>query len=868
MISLYKLCLLKRAKQVFFIFCVISMGFITTSYCLPNAEIKDRTIPSLINSSPVFGSSGYSYSISESAALADSIGFVSATDADNDPLIYSIKTGNTNSALSINSLTGTIAVAKYLNHHTQDTYSLIVKVTDPGGLSSEASVIINVLQGSALPDFTNISWGTATPQPYGTHEVHGEAVNGELYVFGGYDVQKKPKYTPTKRAYVYDPASKAWIAIADLPQTPNGPGFGGVTHEGLTTDGTDIYFAGGYLSNSDGTGQVFSTKQVWKYNVSLNTYTALPNLPVDLGTGQLKYLNGKLHYMGGANKSRRDTSVHYALNLDSLSLGWKVLAPILNACNHPGSAVYEGKIYFIGGAHNQDAKSIKQKTVEVYDPATNTWTLLNNLPVGLDHISSSVVVMGNRILVLGGETAPNVKSKQIFAYSPADNTWAAIAQLPSERSAGVAAVLNGLLYYTGGNYSNVSRKGSPVIRVDSFTLINADNDTPIKTLVSGDTIDLAKLPTSNLNIRANTNPVNVGSVAFSLSGPQNLNVIDNQFPYTPFGDDNNNNYYPWTPTAGKYTLNSTPYNGPGGTGTPGQIKTIVFTVINNATTSITLMPVADAYVRNGSYATINYGSDTALTVKSSPSAGFTRYSYLKFSLNNVSSVSSAVLRLYGHNTSNNAIINLSAYGVANDTWKEDTINFNNAPPASAPALSIVGVSDTVRYYEFDVTDFIETQFTGDKIAGIVVKDPKNSDKSFTFNSRESSQYQPQLFIRYSAQNSTLSTLKNNSSTFYLTLDSLIKSSSALATTVSGSKVYPNPMHTVLNIEFQKNYKGNYELQIVDPVGKVYDLGKSQMRPGLNIREIDISNLSLKPGIYFLRIHSDLRPTEIIKLIVK
>src|SRR5438270_5598869 len=60
----------------------------------------------------------------------------------------------------------------------------------------------------------------------------------------------------------------------------------------------------------------------------------------------------------------------------------------------------------------------------------------------------------------------------------------------------------------------------------------------------------------------------------------------------------------------------------------------------------TLTPLADAYVRDGSYASTNYGSSTALYVKTD-TTGFNRDSYLKFDLSSVSSIGSATLRLYG-----------------------------------------------------------------------------------------------------------------------------------------------------------------------------------------------------------------------------
>src|SRR5215210_6651559 len=235
-------------------------------------------------------------------------------------------------------------------------------------------LILIILQlQSVAQNFKTISWSKSANQPFGTHEVDGEVVKGKLYIFGGFNVNKLPKYTPTKRAFVYDPAANTWTAIADLPHTPNGSGYGGISNEGITTDGTNIYFAGGYTCKPDGTGQIFGTKQVWRYNVASNTYTALPGLPQALAAGQLAYLNRKIHYMGGANLSRSDVAVHYALDLDNLTAGWTTLAKISNPRNHPTSAVYKGKIYLIGGAHHYNNAAIAQKTVEVYNENTNTW---------------------------------------------------------------------------------------------------------------------------------------------------------------------------------------------------------------------------------------------------------------------------------------------------------------------------------------------------------------------------------------------------------------------------------------------------------------------------------------------------------------
>lgn len=656
----------------------------------------------IANRAPVFKSGNYAFSLSETLVPGSVAGAVAATDPDNDKLSYTIKAGNTNGALKINSSTGSLSVSKRLNHHLQDRYTLTIKVADNRGLSGETRVTITVQPAPGLPDFTNITWSNAKNQPYGTHEVHGEVVNGRLYVFGGFDVLKRPQYTPTKRAFVYDPGVNTWAPIADMPHNPHGANFGGVSNAGLTTDGTDIYMAGGYKSNPNGTGQVFGTKEVWKYNVALNSYTALPPLPLELAAGrQLRYVKGKLHYISGANLSRKDVNVHYALHLDSLSAGWKSLAPVTNARNRAGSAVYKGKIYFVGGSRDKNEDAVAQKTLEIYDPETNTWKRGADMPAARYHIPSAVVVLGTRILVLGGETSFGVKSNLISAYSPATNAWENLTSLPAVKAAGIAAVLNGVICYTGGNFSNINYKGIPVIKagnpkIDSITLVNAATDQALLALGGNNVLDLAVLPTTKFNIIAGTSQANVGSIAFTLTGPQKREVIDNQFPYTLFGDNGQGDYYSWTPPLGKYTLKIIPYSSADGKGTAGPATTIAFTVANNASQNTTLSPLADAFVRNGSYADINYGSDTELNAKSTTTSGYARYTYIKFSLGNIGGVGTAKLRLYGRNTANSNGVSISVFGVSSDSWTETAIDFNNAPSPLSTALASAAITNVAK----------------------------------------------------------------------------------------------------------------------------------------------------------------------------
>lgn len=168
-----------------------------------------------------------------------------------------------------------------------------------------------------------------------------------------------------------------------------------------------------------------------------------------------------------------------------------------------------------------------------------------------------------------------------------------------------------------------------------------------------------------------------------------------------------------------------------------------------AQSSNTLSPVADAYIRSGSYASANYGSDTGLIVKGA-SSSYARSSYIKFSLSSLSNISSAKLRLYGRNTDNTSSVSVSAYSVDNDSWTENGITYNNAPAATSPALGSASVSNQGQFYEFDASNYVINQFAGDKTVSFLITDPNNKNTNIVFNSRENTANSPQLVVTTSS----------------------------------------------------------------------------------------------------------------------
>ena len=121
--------------------------------------------------------------------------------------------------------------------------------------------------------------------------------------------------------------------------------------------------------------------------------------------------------------------------------------------------------------------------------------------------------------------------------------------------------------------------------VTSFTLINADTDQSISgfdPLLDGAVLNLATLPTTNLNVRANTNPAIVGSVRFGLDGNTNF-ITEDTAPYALAGDSlGSGDYNAWTPTLGSHSLSATPYRESDARGPAGATLSIAFDVIDDS----------------------------------------------------------------------------------------------------------------------------------------------------------------------------------------------------------------------------------------------------------------------------------------------
>jgi N-acetylneuraminic acid mutarotase len=360
---------------------------------------------------------------------------INGTDYDLLSGAVSIPAGKASADIVIHPIDDTIAEG------TENvTFALITASSYSNGQVETASRTILDNDISTTPN-GKLKFTTGANDPISRAEAMGAVVNGKVYAFGGY-VDRT--YHPVATVNVYDVASGKWSTLADMP-------FGGITHSGITVDGSNIYFAGGYPASAT-KGQTFSTRNVWKFDTTNNTWTAMPPLPAGRGAGTMVNLNHVLYFFGGADPNRNDASEMWKLDLNNMSAGWNTVASLPAPRNHVGGVALDGFIYALGGQTGQDNLSVFKGDVWRYDPSTNKWSTMASLPgQPRSHIAAASFAYNGEIITMGGEGPGRVALNYVQEYNPATNTWVSLTPLPGGRSSGIGVNLgNGDIMYTSG----------------------------------------------------------------------------------------------------------------------------------------------------------------------------------------------------------------------------------------------------------------------------------------------------------------------------------------------------------------------------------------------------------------------------------
>lgn len=260
------------------------------------------------------------------------------------------------------------------------------------------------------------TWTALAPMPSSRQEVASAVLAGKMYVLGGYDGNG----ASTDTVEVYNPATDTWISAHPLPFPVN--------HSSAAVAAGKLYSFG-----AGGT-------QAFVYDPVSDSWSAVASMRLaHASTAAVGVLNDKIYVAGGTHGSAslRDMELY-----DPVTNSWSDLAPMSVPRNHCAGAFFAGRFYVVGGRGGNGAPNALEiynpqtntwstgapmptgrsgiaaaavngelyvfggeipdlhGEVEVYNPATNTWRSLPNMPRPRHGIWASVI--GDRIHIAGG----------------------------------------------------------------------------------------------------------------------------------------------------------------------------------------------------------------------------------------------------------------------------------------------------------------------------------------------------------------------------------------------------------------------------------------------------------------------------------
>ena len=166
--------------------------------------------------------------------------------------------------------------------------------------------------------------------------------------------------------------------------------------------------------------------------------------------------------------------------------------------------------------------------------------------------------------------------------------------------------------------------------------------------------------------------------------------------------------------------------------------------------SQTLSPVADAYVRSGTYQNTAFGATdpTLLKVHNTTAADYNFEIYLRFDLSSVANIANGKLRLYGFDDGASETVVTEARSSTNTTWSETTITWANKPAAGSAVHATATLQNTAAWHEWDVTSFLQAEkAAGRNLVTLVLMNSANSTGGTPFfNADENAANRPQLVL--------------------------------------------------------------------------------------------------------------------------
>jgi len=257
---------------------------------------------------------------------------------------------------------------------------------------------------------------------------------------------------------IYDPATKTWSQGAQPPLEMHH--FQAVAHHGL------LYVVGAFTG---GWPNETPLANIYLYDPAQDRWIVGPEVPAHRRRGAAGVVvhDDKLYVVCGIVNGHQSHWVPWLDVYDPATGTWTELPDAPRARDHFMAAVVDGQLYAAGGRRSGSVPGAMfggtVAEVDVYDIEEQTWRTLPS-PKGdipTQRAGTGVAVVSGEVIVVGGESDEQGEAhEQVEALNPSTETWRALPSLVQGRH-GTQVINTPEGLYVAGGCAN--RGGSPEI---------------------------------------------------------------------------------------------------------------------------------------------------------------------------------------------------------------------------------------------------------------------------------------------------------------------------------------------------------------------------------------------------------------------
>ena len=259
--------------------------------------------------------------------------------------------------------------------------------------------------------------------------------DGQLYAYGGHkaDTHEWSLDTTSGKLHRLDlnKPGAAWETVGEGPK---------VQSPGLAAHGGKVYLIGGMQpQNKEGAKpELLSLSHAMAFDPTSKAWTKLPDLPAPRSSHEVAVLDGKLYVVGGWPLDTRKTEkkpddAHAERGYHNTMLVLDLAKPdawvsISQPFQRRALSVVasNGKIYALGGMNEKNEVTAD---ADVYDVKSGKWEKLPEIPI----VSSKTKAFATAACELDGRVLVSPAGGKVFALTPDAKAWTEVGQLQTNR---------------------------------------------------------------------------------------------------------------------------------------------------------------------------------------------------------------------------------------------------------------------------------------------------------------------------------------------------------------------------------------------------------------------------------------------------